>query len=126
LLPSRAVLAVRAQFPAGYFGPATLPAQCTGLYAATVEPRAPNRQPLHIGVTRATAGSCRKPAAGPACTPVAGAPGAYRQPTAGQGSTVYVYGNGYQVELVVDAPVGTGVTAADLARAGEAVISSLG
>ena len=98
LLPPKAVLAVRAQFPAGYFGPATLPAECTGLYGATMESRAPNRGPLHIDVTRAGAGSCRE--AVPACTPLAGARGAYQQATPGLGSPVYVYGNGYQVEAL--------------------------
>ena len=125
LLPTKALAAARAALPAGEFGTIKAPAGCTGGSGATGATLTnPAGRVLSISASRAPAGACTEAAAA-VCSPVPGAPDVYQHTNAST-TTIWVYGQGYQVVLTRSGGPATVAERADLIAAGRAISKVLG
>jgi len=125
LLPGNAIAAVRAAFPAGYFGAATRVSTCGG-YGAQLNAGSPEAVSVVVLVRKAPAGACRTSRSGVACPEEPVAAGVFRTMTAGGAPQIWVYGGGYEVFLSVAGRFPPKVEPDRLVAAGRRVIEALG
>lgn len=125
LLPGKSIAAVRAAFPAGYFGAAARVSTCGG-YGAQLNAGSPEAVTVVVLVRKAPAGACRTARSGGACPEEPVAAGVFRRMTAGGAPQTWVYGGGYEVYLNVAGRFPPKVEPDRLVAAGRSVIEALG